>query len=85
MPDADATLVDHFDLGDFTRGLVQDLRDLRSGKITVRDARARADLAKQVLRSVHYVIQGRKAIEGAAKPVNAEPKRLQSRRGRRDA
>jgi hypothetical protein len=56
-----------FDLMSFTDSLIGDLRDLRGGKISTKDAMARAELAKQVLRSVQLVVTARKFIEGAAK------------------
>ena len=41
------------DLRDVTMGLIQDLEDLRAGKITNADARTRAQLAREILRSDH--------------------------------
>ncbi len=58
-----------FDLLTFTDDLIGDLRDLRQGKISVRDARARAEIARQVLRAVHYVVSAQKFIEQQALPV----------------
>jgi len=54
---------------DLISGLVNDLRDLRAGKISVRDAQARVELARQILRGVHYVVQAQKFLEGQALPV----------------
>lgn len=62
-------LTARFDLLTFTDDLIGDLRDLRRGKISVKDARARAELARQVLRAVHYVVAAQKFIEQAALPV----------------
>lgn len=53
-------------LSDFTVALMQDLQDLRRGKITARDARVRALLAREVLRAVHLQMEGMKYLEGAA-------------------
>lgn len=50
-------------LNEVTLGLIQDLRDLREGKIKNADARVRAQLAREVLRSVHLMIEGMKTIE----------------------
>jgi hypothetical protein len=58
-----------FDLLTFTDDLIGDLRDLRQGKISVRDARTRAEIARQVLRAVHYVVSAQKFIEQQALPV----------------
>jgi hypothetical protein len=71
MSDEPQTLAERFDLQDLIAGLVGDLRDLRAGKISNRDAQARALLAKQILRGVHYVVQAQKFIEGKAKVLPA--------------
>lgn len=65
-----------FDLLKFTDDLITDLSELRLGKISVKDARARAELARQVLRAVHYVVSAQKFIEQRALPVqqNSEEK-----------
>jgi hypothetical protein len=64
-----APLSERFNLAKFTDDLVGDLKALRQGKITVREARARADLAKQVLRSVHYVVTAQKYLAENATPA----------------
>lgn len=56
-------------LGDLITGLVSDLKDLRTGKISVREAHARAELARQILRGVHYVVTAQKFIDGQAKQI----------------
>lgn len=58
------TMNERFDLGRFTDRLIEDLELLRAGKITPTDARARADLARQVLRSIGYVLEAQKVIDG---------------------
>jgi hypothetical protein len=78
MPPPDATfepgpLADRFDLMQFTADLIQDLRDLRQGRITVPDARARAELARQVVRSVNLVITAQRYLEQRALPAPSEP------------
>lgn len=55
-------LTTRFDLMRFTDSLISDLELLRAGKISVRDAQARALLAKHVLRSVHYVVSAQKYL-----------------------
>lgn len=49
--------------------LMGDLRQLREGTISTRDARVRAELARQILRGVHYVILAQKYLEGHALPA----------------
>lgn len=68
-----APLSERFELGSFTDGLISDLQLLRAGKISVRDAKARADLAKQVLRSVHYVVTAQRYLAEQAKQLPATP------------
>lgn len=73
-PEAPATLAERFSLDDLIGGLSSDLRELRAGKISVRDAHARAVLAKQILRAVHYVVMAQKYMEGRAVPaLNRDP------------
>lgn len=60
---------ERFDLITFTDELIGDLKALRAGKISPHDAHARAALARQVLRSVHYVITAQKFIEHSAIPA----------------
>ena len=64
------SLSERLDLASFIAGLVTDLKQLREGKISNRDAHARAELARQVLRGVHYVVTAQKFIEGRAIPAN---------------
>lgn len=66
---SEGPMTSRFDLLKFTDGLIGDLADLRKGKISVKDARARAELARQVLRAVHYVVSAQKFIEQSALPV----------------
>jgi hypothetical protein len=65
-----SSLTDQFDLRSFVGGLVSDLKELRAGKISARDAHARAELARQVLRGVHYVVTAQKFLEARALPAN---------------
>ncbi len=50
-------------LNEVTLGLIGDLRDLRAGKITNTDARTRAQIAREILRSVHLILEGMKVIQ----------------------
>lgn len=76
------TLAERLDLADLISGLIQDLRDLRAGKISVRDAQARAVLAKQILRGVHYVVTAQKFIEQQAKALEGPATEPKPRRNR---
>jgi len=70
--DGASNIADRFDLQTLIEGLAQDLKDLRAGKISVRDAHARAALGKQILRGVHYVVVAQKFLEGRALPSPSE-------------
>jgi hypothetical protein len=78
-------LSQRFDLMDFTDALIVDLEMLRAGKISVREAQARALLAKQVLRSIHYVVQAQKFLSEHARelPSPDGDEAPRPRRGRR--
>lgn len=56
-------------LSGFTLELIQDLKDLRAGDITINDARARTQLAREVLRSVQLRLVGLKYMSEAAKTL----------------
>lgn len=56
-------------LARFTMDLIQDIKDLRAGKITNTDARARALLAREALRAVHLQLEGMKWLSGSAKAL----------------
>ena len=68
---AQGPLSERFNLMSFTDDLISDLKALRAGQITVRDARARAELARQVLRAVHYVVTAQKFLAEQAKQIPA--------------
>lgn len=68
-PAPDTSLAERLDLANLIVGLMTDLKDLREGKISVRDAHARAELARQILRGVHYVVTAQKYLEGRALPA----------------
>ena len=70
IPDAAAPL--SLTLDAFTKGLVQDLHDLRAGKITAHQARARTQLAREVLRSVHLQLEGQRFLAAQAKQLEPE-------------
>jgi len=54
-------------LEDFTLELIGDLKALRQGRISVKEARARAMLAREVLRAVHLQLEGMRYLSEAAK------------------
>ena len=66
-------LSERFNLVDFTDSLIADLHALRAGHISIRDAMARAEIAKQVLRSVGFVISAQKYLSDNAKPMKELP------------
>ena len=63
---ADAPMSRRFNLMGFTDDLINDLEQLRRGEISVREAAARAELAKQVLRAIGLIVAAQKFIEGQA-------------------
>ena len=62
-------LSERFSLDGLIMGIINDLDDLRSGKISVKDAQARAELAKQAMNGVRLVINAQKFIEKQAVPI----------------
>ena len=58
-----------FHLTTFTDELIRDLDQLRAGKISIRDAAVRADLAKQVLRAVQLIVTAQKYLDGQVIPI----------------
>lgn len=52
------------------RSLVDDLNELRAGKITVNDAIARSMLAKQIFNGVRIYMNGTKMLADSAKDVS---------------
>lgn len=59
-------------LSEFTRELIQDLKDLRAGRITAGAARVRAQLAREVLRAVHLQLEGLKYLSDGAKAAGGK-------------
>ncbi len=66
-----ADIGNDFDVPAIIRGLHADLADLRSGKITAKDAQVRADLAKQIFNGLRLVVQAQKFLSGNAREVPA--------------
>lgn len=71
MQDDAALTDDRLNIIGITLGILGDLDALRAGKISVADARARAELAKQALRSVGYVLQAQRFLAQHAREVPA--------------
>lgn len=57
------------DLRAIALGIAGDLDDLRAGRIGVREAEARATLAKQLLRAVNLLVEAQRQLADAAVPV----------------
>jgi len=82
-PDAAQTppenLSDRLSLESLIAGLLDDLKKLRRTEISVRDAHARAELARQILRAVHYVVSAQRYLETrplpAVEDTNHKPRR----------
>lgn len=72
-------------LNEVTLGLIQDLRDLRAGKITNTDARTRAQIAREIMRGVHLALEGMKVIESAQQKSRAIPSAASTRPEQQDA
>lgn len=73
-----APLSERLGLGDIISGLAGDIVELREGKITVNDALARAQLAKQVFNGVRIYMNGAKLLEQNAKALNVTKTPIQT-------
>lgn len=69
MADDASSLSESLNLQSLIAGLMGDLKALRDGKISIQDAKARAELARQILRGVHYVVQAQKYLSSQALPA----------------
>jgi hypothetical protein len=65
-------LGDRFSLDEVINGIAVDLADLRAGRITIEDARVRAELAKQYLAGIRMVVSARKYLEESAKLIGQD-------------
>lgn len=73
MPSRDyesAPVAKELGLDTVIRSLVDDLNELRAGKITVNDAIARSMLAKQIFNGVRIYMNGTKMLADSAKDVS---------------
>lgn len=64
--EAPSPIEKRFSLDELILSIISDLEELRAGKITVQDARARADLAKQAMNGVRLVINAQRFLESRA-------------------
>lgn len=69
MDNAPADMTSKYSLETIVQGIADDLVALRAGTISVKDAQARAMLAKQYMNGVRLVMNARKSLELGAKPV----------------
>ncbi|WP_230463306.1 hypothetical protein [Sphingobium sp. Cam5-1] len=69
MQDAPTDVGDRYSLDMIVKGIADDLVALRAGRISIKDAQARALLAKQYMNGVRLVINARKSLEGDARPA----------------
>lgn len=69
MRDAPIDLGGDYSLDVIVRGIADDLVALRAGDISIKDAQARAMLAKQYMNGVRLAINARKSLEDAARPA----------------
>jgi hypothetical protein len=81
---SDDDLGERLGLPDIVLGIAQDLKDLREARISIRDARARAELARELLRAVRLVIDARKFIEAQALPAPVHQEDDHGRSGETD-
>lgn len=56
-------------LTSLARDLIDDYHLLRTGKLSVREARTRAALAREAMRAVHLQFEGLRLLSESAKPV----------------
>lgn len=69
------TLDEQFDIAAIVRGLASDLQRVRDGTMTIQQASAQAELAKQLFNGLRLVIQARKFLDAEMKAVGITNKR----------
>ncbi|MFT3967616.1 MAG: hypothetical protein QM690_17210 [Sphingobium sp.] len=72
MPEAVTDLGEQYSLDAIVRGIADDLVALRKGEISIKDAQARAMLAKQYMNGVRLAINARRSLEDNAAPARIE-------------
>lgn len=73
MDNEPRTINERFQIDALINDLAGDLRELRAGRISIREAKARAELAKQILRGVHYVVTAQKYLGDRAREIAPPP------------
>ncbi len=63
-------VADRFSMDDVINGLASDLQELRDGKITIENARVRAEMAKQYLSGVRLVVTAQKFLQESARLID---------------
>ncbi len=71
MQDALTDIGEPYSLDAIVKGIADDLLALRAGTISIKDAQARALLAKQYMNGVRLVLNARNSLEAAAKSIAA--------------
>lgn len=69
MQDGLTDTADRYSLDSIVKGIADDLIALREGRISIKDAQARAELAKQYMNGVRLVMNARRSLESSAKPI----------------
>lgn len=65
----DSDIAPRVDLDEIIADLLGDLKAVRVGTISLRDARVRAEIAREIMRGFRLVIEARKFIAANAKPI----------------
>lgn len=60
-------------LTQLAQALIADYHDLRSGKLSVREARTRAAVAREAMRAVHLNFEGLRFLSERAKQIGNDP------------
>jgi hypothetical protein len=60
-----------FDVPSIVRGLAQDLKDLRTGKLAPKEAQIRADIAKQIFNGLRLMVSAQRYLSEKSKPIAA--------------
>lgn len=63
-------VADRFSMDDVINGIASDLQELRDGKITIENARVRAEMAKQYLSGVRLVVTAQKFLQESARLID---------------
>ncbi|EJU15131.1 hypothetical protein LH128_00070 [Sphingomonas sp. LH128] len=69
MQDGITDTAERYSLDMIVKGIADDLVALRAGSISIKDAQARALLAKQYMNGVRLVMNARQSLEASARPA----------------